>query len=195
MVTNPFWSIPNENNVRRQDFLKTGCFRARTRERPRSRFLFSSKNSRTAKVTIFRAPPLHSSGQGIREWKMRVHLIFILLRTSPRRHRQRGPNPRQQLILGGRSGVGRSSDGRNEHSRIVLPPETGEQPSLSSGLSDAPWLNRRRPGSLYSIIEPPPPPPPPWLSGITNMVKTPAIYRLSPIHRLGEKKTSAELVA
>jgi hypothetical protein len=29
----------------------------------------------------------------------------------------------------------------------------GEQPSLSSGLSDAPWLNRRRPGSLYSIIE------------------------------------------
>jgi len=32
-----------------------------------------------------------------------------------------------------------------------------QQPSLSSGLSDAPWLNRRRPGSLYS---PPPPPPP-----------------------------------
>jgi hypothetical protein len=28
-----------------------------------------------------------------------------------------------------------------------------EQPSLSSGLSDAPWLNSRRPGSLYSIIE------------------------------------------
>ncbi len=27
------------------------------------------------------------------------------------------------------------------------------KPSLSSGLSDAPWLNRRRPGSLYSIIE------------------------------------------
>ena len=52
-----------------------------------------------------------------------------------------------------RSGVGKSSDGHNEHSRIVLPPETGEQPSLSSGLSDAPWLNRRRPGSLYSIIE------------------------------------------
>jgi hypothetical protein len=44
-------------------------------------------------------------------------------------------------------------DGHSEHSRIVLPPETGEQPSLSSGLSDAPWLNRRRPGSLYSIIE------------------------------------------
>ena len=36
---------------------------------------------------------------------------------------------------------------------VGLPPETGEQPSLSSGLSDAPWLNRRRPGSLYSIIE------------------------------------------
>ena len=51
----------------------------------------------------------------------------------------------------GRSGVGRSSDGHNEHSWIVLPPETGEQPSLSSGLSDAPWLNRRRPGSLYSV--------------------------------------------
>ena len=49
--------------------------------------------------------------------------------------------------------VGRSSDGPNEHSRIVLPQETGEQPSLSSGLSDVPWLNRRRPGSLYSIIE------------------------------------------
>jgi hypothetical protein len=45
------------------------------------------------------------------------------------------------------------SDGHSEHSRIVLPQETGEQPSLSSGLSDAPWLNRRRPGSLYSIIE------------------------------------------
>ena len=25
------------------------------------------------------------------------------------------------------------------------------QPSLSSGLSDAPWLDRRRPGSLYNI--------------------------------------------
>jgi hypothetical protein len=34
-----------------------------------------------------------------------------------------------------RSGVGGSSD---EQSQIVLPPETGEQPSLSSGLSDAP---------------------------------------------------------
>jgi hypothetical protein len=31
-----------------------------------------------------------------------------------------------------------------------------------------------------------------WLSGITNMVKTPAIYRLSPIYWLGKKKTSAE---
>ena len=46
-----------------------------------------------------------------------------------------------------RSGVGGSSDGQDEQSRIVLPPETGEQPSLSSGLSDAPCLNRRRPGS------------------------------------------------
>jgi len=45
------------------------------------------------------------------------------------------------------------SDGQDEQSRILLPPETGEQPSLSSGLSDAPWLSRRRPGSLYSIIE------------------------------------------
>jgi len=52
--------------------------------------------------------------------------------------------------------VGGSSDGQDEQSRIVLPPETGEQPSLSSGLSDAPWLDRRRPGSLYSIIENPP---------------------------------------
>jgi hypothetical protein len=49
--------------------------------------------------------------------------------------------------------VGGSSNGQDEQSRIVLPPETGEQPSLSSGLSDAPWLIRRRPGSLYSIIE------------------------------------------
>jgi hypothetical protein len=31
-----------------------------------------------------------------------------------------------------RSGVGGSSDGQDEQSRIVLPPETGEQPSLSS---------------------------------------------------------------
>ena len=28
----------------------------------------------------------------------------------------------------------------------------------SSGLSDAPWLNRRRPGSFYSTPSPPPPP-------------------------------------
>ena len=39
--------------------------------------------------------------------------------------------------------------GQDEQSRIVLPPETGEQPSLSSGLGDALWLN------------PTPPPPPP----------------------------------
>ena len=51
-----------------------------------------------------------------------------------------------------RSGVGGSSDGQDEPSRIVLPPETGEQPSLSSGLGDASWLNRWRPESLYSII-------------------------------------------
>jgi hypothetical protein len=31
----------------------------------------------------------------------------------------------------GRSGVGRSSDGHDEHSRIVLPPETGEHPSVA----------------------------------------------------------------
>jgi hypothetical protein len=51
-----------------------------------------------------------------------------------------------------RSGVGGSSDGQDEQRQIILPPETGEQPSLSSGWSDAPWLNRRRPGSLYSIV-------------------------------------------
>jgi hypothetical protein len=52
-----------------------------------------------------------------------------------------------------RSGAGGSSDSQDEQSRIVLPPETGEQPSLSSGLSDAPWPDRWCPGSLYSIIE------------------------------------------
>ena len=39
------------------------------------------------------------------------------------------PSP-APVSTGGRSRVGRSSDGHNEHSRIVLPPETGEQPSL-----------------------------------------------------------------
>jgi hypothetical protein len=34
----------------------------------------------------------------------------------------------------GRSGLGGLADGQDEHSWIVLPPETGEQPSLSSGL-------------------------------------------------------------
>jgi len=63
------------------------------------------------------------------------------------------PQSPAPVSTGGRSGVGRSSDGHDELSRIVLPPETGEQPSLSSSLSDAPLLNRRRPGSLYSIIE------------------------------------------
>jgi hypothetical protein len=58
-----------------------------------------------------------------------------------------------RVSAGGRSGVGGSSDGQHERSWIVLPAETGEQPSLSSGLSDAPWLNRRRPGCLYSTIE------------------------------------------
>ena len=48
--------------------------------------------------------------------------------------------------------AGLVSGGQDEQSRVVLPPETGEQPSLSSGLSDAPWLNRSRPGSLYRII-------------------------------------------
>jgi hypothetical protein len=52
-----------------------------------------------------------------------------------------------------RSGVGGSSDGQNKQSRTVLAAETGEKPSLSSGLSDAPWLNRRRPGPLYSVVE------------------------------------------
>jgi hypothetical protein len=52
-----------------------------------------------------------------------------------------------------RIGVGGSSDGQDEQGRIILPSETKEQPALSSGLSAMPWLNRRRPGSLYSIIE------------------------------------------
>ena len=62
--------------------------------------------------------------------------------------RRQSPPPlqiRQRLRLdprpGDRSGVGASSGCQNEHGRIVLPPDTGEQPSLSSGLSDAPWLN------------------------------------------------------
>ena len=43
-----------------------------------------------------------------------------------------------------------------QQSRIVLPPETGEQPSLSSDLSDTPWVP-------YIILHPPAPPPPPPL--------------------------------
>jgi hypothetical protein len=54
-----------------------------------------------------------------------------------RRAPPRSPAP---VSTGGRSGVGKSSYGQDEHSRIVLPPETGEHPSLSSGLSDAPWV-------------------------------------------------------
>jgi hypothetical protein len=46
-----------------------------------------------------------------------------------------------------------SSDAQDEQRRIILPPETREQPSLSSGWSDAPWLNRRRPGPLYVEYE------------------------------------------
>jgi hypothetical protein len=67
-----------------------------------------------------------------------------------------GAQPRSPATVPteGRSGVGGSSDGQDEQSRIVQPPETGEQPpSLSSGLSHAPWLNRRRPGSpLVSLL-------------------------------------------
>ena len=81
---------------------------------------------RTTESTPFRQPTVSATTENLAE--------------AP----PRSPAP---VSTGGRSGVGRSSDGRNEHSRIVLPPETGEQPSLSSGLSDAPWLNRRRPGS------------------------------------------------
>jgi hypothetical protein len=54
----------------------------------------------------------------------------------------------------GRSWVGGFSDAQTEQGRIVLPPETGEQPSLLlEYLSDAPWLDRKRPGSLDSIID------------------------------------------
>jgi hypothetical protein len=42
---------------------------------------------------------------------------------------------------------------RGEQSQIVLPQEAGEKPLLSSDLSDTPWINHRRPGSLYNIIE------------------------------------------
>jgi len=54
----------------------------------------------------------------------------------------------------------KSSSGRFPPQALALRPASllrlllsREQPSLSSGLSDAPWLNRSRPGSLYSIIE------------------------------------------
>ena len=49
-------------------------------------------------------------------------------------------------VYGGRSGVERLSDGHNECSRIVLPPETGEQPWLvrlercDLAQPQAPWL-------------------------------------------------------
>ena len=49
-----------------------------------------------------------------------------------------------------RSGVGALSDCQKEQSQIVLPTETEEQLSLSSGLSDVPWLNQRSHGTLYS---------------------------------------------
>jgi hypothetical protein len=73
-----------------------------------------------------------------------MHLLGIGLWDASRLIDPRN-HPRHQ---GGASPYGRSSDGHDEQSRIVLPPETGEQPSLSSGWSDAPCLNRRRPGSL-----------------------------------------------
>jgi hypothetical protein len=63
------------------------------------------------------------------------------------------PRSPAQVSTEDQSRVGGSSDGQDEQSQIILLPETGEQPSLSSGLSDAPWLNSRRPGSLCSILE------------------------------------------
>ena len=63
------------------------------------------------------------------------------------------PRSPAQVSTEDRSWVGGSPDCPDEQSRIVLLPETGEQSSLSSGLRDTPWLNRRRPGSLCSIIE------------------------------------------
>ena len=50
------------------------------------------------------------------------------------------------------AGASPTTSPSGEQSRIILPPETGEQPSLSSGWSDAPWLNRSRPGSLYLFV-------------------------------------------
>jgi len=52
-----------------------------------------------------------------------------------------------------RSGVGGSSDGQNEQSRIVSYFRRRGAALTLVRLSDAPWLNRRRPGSLYTIVE------------------------------------------
>jgi hypothetical protein len=118
-------------------------------------------------MTTRRPPQRRLSGplgeEGYRDGKVRN----LGLRTDPNPTSSRQPTvpantansagapPRSpaQVSSEDQSGVGGSSDGQDEQSQIVLLPETGEQPSLSSGLSDAPWLNSRRPGSLYSIIE------------------------------------------
>jgi len=53
---------------------------------------------------------------------------------SPRHHCKLGGAPPRfpaPVSTEDRSGVGGSSDGQDEQSRIILPPETGEQPSLA----------------------------------------------------------------
>ena len=84
------------------------------------------------------------------------HRVNILSTAdSPRHPCKLGAPPRfpAPVSTEDRIGAGGSSDGQDEQHRIILPPETGEKPSLSSGWSDTPWLNHRRPGSLYSIVE------------------------------------------
>ena len=78
-------------------------------------------------------------------------------KSSPAGYLPRSPAP---VPTEDRSGVGGSSDGQDEQSRIVLPQEKGEQHSLSSGLSVAPLLNHRSHGRLlpdcYLTLKPAP---------------------------------------
>jgi len=57
------------------------------------------------------------------------------------------------VSTGDRSGVGGSSNSHDQQSRIVLRGEGSWAALTLVSLSDAPCLNRRCPGSLYSIVE------------------------------------------